>query len=173
MKISKGPLRLFSYIRYKNSHKGSLIIKSMKYFITDFASFYKKYSSEFPLGLKTVYGNLAPKSELKDFKPFFSTAFVVLAVEDETFIGAICTYACENPVGSGGGNYATNLFFYVKPAWRNTLVPGRLLKITETYCKNQGIKYYNWDVNSDSPLVPALEKRSTYKKISVVYRKEL
>lgn len=138
----------------------------------DFASFYKKYSAEFPLGLETVYGDLAPEPELKDFRPFFPESFVVLALKGDTFVGAVCSYTCNSPV-LPGGKYASNLFFYVKPAWRNTLVPGKLVEITEKCCKSRGITLYNWDVNISSPLVQALEKRPAYRKVSVSFRKEL
>ena len=144
----------------------------MQYYVMDFSSFYKRYAQEFPLGLKTVYGDLAPEPGLNDFRPFFPGSFVVTVLDGDKFVGASCSYTCSSPVMKGG-EYATNLFIYVKPEYRNTLVPGRLIKTTEKVAKKKGVKSYCWDVDSSSPLIPALNKRPEYKVESIIYRKTL
>ena len=41
------------------------------------------------------------------------------------------------------------------------------------WCKRQGLSYFKWDVNVDSPMIKALNKRKEYKKESIIYSKKL
>lgn len=69
--------------------------------------------------------------------------------------------------------FGTSLWLYVDPENRNGLVAGRLIKEVEASAKEEGAKYFKWDINKDSDLIRAFDKRKEYKKESIVYSKLL
>lgn len=69
--------------------------------------------------------------------------------------------------------FGTSLWLYVDPENRNGLVAGRLIKKVEASAKEEGAKYFKWDINKDSDLIRAFDKRKEYRKESIVYSKKL
>lgn len=137
----------------------------------DLENFYKRFSQDLAECTEDVFKDEKIYLSYSDLQPYFDNAIVLVALEDETIAGAVCTLVCQEPTNPE--RYGTNLFLYVKRPWRNSSVPGRLIKGMEKICKQEKLKYYKWDILSSSPLVPALEKRSDYKKESIIFTKEL
>ena len=144
----------------------------MRYLVMGLEDFYKRFSEEFHKGMREIYGDKAPKSSISDFRYFFHNAVVNVVMEKDIFVGAICSLMNTSPMVPGGP-YAGNLFLFVNKPWRNSLVPGKLMKLAEDTCKEAGCKNYFWEVEANSPLIPALEKRARYRKSAVIYQREL
>lgn len=101
----------------------------------------------------------------------FPNAAVYLVLNKDKVIGFSIFIPCKEP--RSDYYYGTNLWLYVSPKYRNGIVPARLITGTEMWCKRQGLSYFKWDVNIDSPLIKALNKRKEYKKESIIYSKKL
>lgn len=101
----------------------------------------------------------------------FENAAVYLVLNKDKVIGFSIFIPCKEP--KSDYYYGTNLWLYVSPKYRNGIVPARLITGTEMWCKRQGLSYFKWDVNIDSSLIKALNKRKEYKKESIIYSKKL
>ena len=143
----------------------------MKYFVMDLENFYKRFSYDLAECRKDVLADEQIYLSYEDLQPFFDNAIVLVAMEGEEIAGAVCTIMCKEPTNPV--MYGTNMFLYVKKPWRNSSVPGRLIKGTEKICKEEGLSYYKWDVIQSSPLVQCFEKRADYKKESIIFSKSL
>lgn len=107
------------------------------------------------------------KEYLNNFK--WST---VTFIEDKEKVAGFCVWlSCTEPRTKEG--FGTSLWLYVDPSYRNGLVTGKLLKAVERSAKSLGAKYFKWDINKDSALIEAFDKRAEYKKESIIYSKEL
>lgn len=137
----------------------------------DLENFYKRFSQELAENANEMFKDENIFLSYEDLKPYFDNAIVLVALEGEIITGAVCTLVCQEPTNPE--KYGTNFFLYVARPWRNTSVPGRLIKGTEKICKEEGLKYYKWDVVYNSPLVKAFEKRADYKKESIIFTKSL
>lgn len=143
----------------------------MKYFVMSLEEFYKRFSEDLATCREDVLKDEQIYLSYEDLEPYFDNALVLTAMEGDYLVGAVCTIVCKEPTNPE--RYGSNMFLYVKKPWRNTSVPGRLLKGTEQICKEEGLKYYKWDVIASSPLVPCLEKRADYKKEAIIFKKDL
>lgn len=143
----------------------------MKYVVTTLEQFTKRFYEEIQKGRDDVFPDEGIYLSKEDLKQYYDNSIVLMALEGETLAGASCSLICKEPTNPD--YYGTNLFFYVFKPWRNSLVPGKLLKGTEQVCKHEGLKYYKWDVVTTSPLIECFEKREDYKKESIIYNKLL
>lgn len=143
----------------------------MKYYVMSLENFYKRFSQDLAECREDVLADEQIYLSYEDLKPYFEGSIVLAAIEGEFLAGAVCTIICQEPTNPV--KYGTNMFFYVKKPWRNSSVPGRLLKGMERICKEEGLKYYKWDVISSSPLVQCFERRPDYKKESIIFNKSL
>ena len=137
-------------------------IRSLKVFRTTYWDYLKEAQSD-------IYSveNIANPEELDRFE----NAAVYFALNKDKVIGFSIFIPCKEP--RSDYFYGTNLWLYVSPKYRNGIVPARLISGTEMWCKRQGLSYFKWDVNVDSPMIKALNKRKEYKKESIIYSKKL
>lgn len=143
----------------------------MKYYVMGLEEFYKRFSEDLAECREDVLADEQIYLSYADLAPYFDNAIVLVALEGDLLAGAVCTLVCKEPTNPV--MYGSNMFLYVKKPWRNTSVPGRLILGTEKICREEGLKYYKWDVIQSSPLVPCFEKRPDYKKESIIFCKSL
>lgn len=71
------------------------------------------------------------------------------------------------------GKVASNDVIYVCPAYRNSLVAGKLIVLAEREAKRRGAKSFQWAANELSPLDTTLSGRSSYRLFQKIFSKEL
>jgi len=118
---------------------------------------------------KEIYP-LEPESK-KEFLQYFDDSFVTFIVKGAEVIGFVVWMDCVEP--RTNETFATSLWLWVDKDYRNTLAAGKLIKEVEANAKEEGAKYFKWDINKDSDLIRAFDKRKEYKKESIVYSKKL
>lgn len=142
----------------------------MKYFVYPLNLFKQKYLKELNQAQKEIYPD-EEVAQLSDEIPFEKNAIAVFAVDQDKLAGF-----CAIVIGKEGRNKSlsgSNAYFYVFPDYRKTFVGGRLILYAEDVAKAVGCDYFKWDVNVQSNLVEAFEKRKSYRKESIIYSKNL
>lgn len=142
----------------------------MRYYVWSLAEFKIRYWNELLEAQKEIYPN-EPVAKQEDLIPFEENSKVVFALDGSILIGFCVFSICKE--ARNDLYFGSNLYFFVKSEYRKTLVPGRLILGSENVAKVWGCKYFKWDVNVDSDLVKAFNKRQEYKKESIIYLKNL
>ena len=142
----------------------------MRYYVWGLKEFKNQYLKEMILAQKEIYPD-EPEVTLEDSIPFEENSKVVFAKEGEDLAGFCVFSICKEARNSN--YFGSNLYFYVKPEYRKGMVPGKLILGSENVAKVWGCSYFKWDVNIDSDLVKAFNKRQEYKKESIIYSKNL
>ena len=142
----------------------------MEYRLWKLSQFKKVYLKEMIQAQKEIYPN-EPEVTMEDSIPFEENSYVLFALDRNDITGFCAFCICKEARNSQ--YFGSNLYFYVKPEYRKKLVAGELLKGTEAFCANKGCKYFKWDVNKNSDLIKAFNKRPEYKKESIIYSKNL
>lgn len=107
----------------------------------------------------------------KEYLEYFDDVSVVFALKNKEVLGFIVWMSCTEP--RTNETFGTSLWVWVELDKRNSLVAGKLIKEVEKNAKLDGCLYFKWDVNVDSDLIKALDKRVEYRKESVIYTKYL
>lgn len=142
----------------------------MQYYIYPFKEFKKKYFSELVTAQLEIYPD-EPRASPIDTEPYEDNAWVISA-EDTNGLAGFSAFAIFKETRNCN-YFGSNLYFYVKPAYRKTIVAGKLMKKTEKFAETQGCFSFKWDINIKSDLINVFNKRKEYKKESIVYSKNL
>lgn len=142
----------------------------MRYYIWGLKEFKNQYWNELIEAQRAIYPN-EPEAKQEDLIPFEENSKVVFAIENEVLAGFCVFSICKE--ARNDLYFGSNLYFYVKPEYRKSLVPGKLILGSENVAKIWECKYFKWDVNVDSDLIKAFDKRKEYIKESIIYSKNL
>lgn len=142
----------------------------MDYKLYSLVQFGENHFDSFKRAKKEIYPD-EPEPRKEDLLPFKENSFVLSAEEGGEVKGFSAFCICRS--SRDGRYFGSNLYFYVEPEKRKSSVSGRLIKMTEDFCKSIDCYEFKWDVLVDSSLVQALEKRSQYKKESIIFSKKL
>ena len=107
----------------------------------------------------------------KEYLEYFDDSYVTFAIKNRKVLGFVVWMDCIEP--RTNESFGTSLWLWVEPEYRSTLVAGKLIKEVENNAKSDGCTYFKWDINKDSALIRAFDKRKEYKKESIVYSKKL
>ena len=131
---------------------------------------FKQYYTDYLIKAQKEIYPTEPKGNVDYLKPFDDTC--VTFIESNKRVLGFCVWmTCIEP--RTNEVFGTSLWLYVDPENRNGLVAGKLIKEVEINAKEEGAKYFKWDINKDSDLIRAFDKRKEYKKESIVYSKKL
>ena len=142
----------------------------MKYLIIPLKKFKEDFYPEMVMAQKEIYPD-EPRVQPEDSEPYEDNSMVVAALDDDTLAGFCAFSICKK--ARNCDFFGSNLYFYVKPEYRNSLVAGTLIKYTENIAFTRGCKEFEWEVSLNSPLVETFDKRKEYKKESIIYSKSL
>ena len=131
---------------------------------------FKQYYLDYLLKAQKDIYPTEPEGNPDYLEPFDDTC--VTFIESNKRVLGFCVWmTCIEP--RTNEVFGTSLWLYVDPENRNGLVAGKLIKEVEANAKEEGAKYFKWDINKDSDLIRAFDKRKEYKKESIVYSKLL
>ena len=118
---------------------------------------------------KDIYP-LEPESK-KEYLQYFDDSIVTFIVKERVVVGFIVWVVCKEP--RTNELFGTSLWLWVNKNYRNTIAAGKLIKEVENRAKEEGCSHFKWDINKDSALVKAFDKRREYQRESIVYCKKL
>ena len=98
-------------------------------------------------------------------------SFIIVAFDDEVVVGLCSVYVI--PATHYNALVASNDTLYVSPAYRKTLVAGRLMAMAEREARQRGATLFQWAAGEGTPLDLALSKRSSYRLFQKIYLKEM
>jgi GNAT superfamily N-acetyltransferase len=98
-------------------------------------------------------------------------SFAVVAFDGDTVTGFASVFVSN--AMHYDGKVASSDVIYVCPAYRNSLVTGRLMALSEREAKRRGAKSFQWAANDNSPLDKTLAGRSSYRLFQKIFVKEL
>lgn len=131
---------------------------------------FKQYYTDYLIKAQKEIYPTEPEGNVDYLEPFDDTC--VTFIESNGRLVGFCVWmTCIEP--RTNEVFGTSLWLYVDPDNRNGLVAGRLIKEVEANAKEEGAKYFKWDINKDSDLIRAFDKRKEYRKESIVYSKKL
>ena len=142
----------------------------MKYLVLSLKKFKEDFYPEMVMAQKEIYPN-EPRIQPENVEPYESNSLVVIALDNTTLAGFSAFSICQH--SRSDNFFGSNLYFYVKPQYRHTLVPGKLIKYSEELAFTKGCLEFKWEVSFDSSLKETFDKRKDYKRESIVYSKSL
>lgn len=142
----------------------------MKYLIYSLSKYMDEFLPFMQKAQKEIYPTEEPGTK-EDLMPFMDHSYVLGAFNEEEPIAFSAFTVCKD--SRSPKKFGTNLFFYVLPEYRKTVVAGKLLVSTEKICKTLGCESFKWDVTIGSDLIEVFDRRNQYKKESIIYSKEL
>lgn len=112
-----------------------------------------------------------PSAEMFDKAEAANCWFAFGAYDGEKLIGYSSAWIWPHPFNPAIG-FCSSEALYVKPAYRGSSVPGRLIKATEKQAKDMGASRFLWHTRAGTPFAQALIKRG-YKDLDTIVMKEL
>lgn len=98
-------------------------------------------------------------------------SFIIVAFDEDVVVGLCSVYVI--PATHYNALVASNDTLYVSPAYRKSLIAGRLMAMAEREAKQRGATLFQWAAGDATPLDLALSKRSSYRLFQKIYLKEM
>lgn len=112
-----------------------------------------------------------PNPDLYDLAEQANSWFGLAVYDDDVMIGYSSAWLMRHPFNPDV-IFATSEALYVKPAYRHSMVPARLIKATEQEAKAIGAVRMMWHTRAGTRFADMLRKRG-YEDLDVVVMKEL